>query len=194
MIKTTIKNTPVYIIDNAVPKPYLDNIQKWLKHKASFRNCYKESQQSKHVHFGMPITQGMLQQEFQLHNWFTNILTQYQPRATLTQVKDAHIPVFSKGSKPVLHRDFDNVNEETFFVACTLFLNPDDKDKNSGLFIEETYFNNAYNRMIVHSGHLNHKVRVPDNDSLRITLDIHVSNAIMQTNQTYENSFMTFVK
>ena len=194
MIKTTIKNSPVHIIDNAIPTQHLESIQTWIKTKANFTNYYKEYRESKHIHFGMPVKQGTLQQTFLLQHWFTDYLTAYEPRATLSQKVKSDMPVFSHGSKVSEHQDFIGVNDDTFYVSSTLFLNPLDKDKNSGLFLEDQYFHNVYNRLIIHSGHIKHKVRVPDNNSLRLTLDIHISNATIDTNQTYENNLVTFIK
>ena len=193
MKKTKIKNTPVFIIDNAIPSNILTNIKSYLS-TITFSNSYKEFEQSKYVHFHCPQSQGNLQQKFSLQNWFTNYITEYESRATLRHQVSATIPCFAKGSTVQQHKDFTAVNEDTFYISTTLFLNEQDKDKNSGLFIEDEYIQNQFNRLIIYGGHLNHKVRVPDNDCLRLTLDIHLSNATIETNQTYENNLVTFIK
>lgn len=81
------------------------------------------------------------------------------------------------------HKDMpeDSLKNNELYIVCLIFLNPEG-NKDTGIHINDDYYEDVYNRLIIFSGTDWHKPEVPKDNYVRITLYANFSNRVSKHN------------
>ena len=171
------------VIDNFLPKNVLEKIDYFYK-TASLKLSMGEIDDTPtflQCSIGVEELLGV----FELDTHIEKHLNKIYKNCTFKNLERFYINILTNAekSKMVGHRDINesDLAEDDFYLISIIFLNPEG-NKDTGIYINENYYEDVYNRMILFDGTNWHKAVAPQDDYVRITFYANFSNRISKNN------------
>ena len=171
------------VIDDFFPKNVLEKIDYFYK-TASLKLSQTETD---HTPTFLQCSIGVeeLLGVFELDTHIEKHLNKMYENCTFKNLERFYINILTNAekSKMVGHRDINesDLAEDDFYLISIIFLNPEG-NKDTGIYINENYYEDVYNRMILFDGTNWHKPVTPQDNYVRITFYANFSNRISKHN------------
>lgn len=182
----TESNKKIHIYDNILSDIIIDKWKKFFEQDVSFKLSAIENENDPsgktQVCFVSAISMKDRISVFEVDNWLPSVLANYNQECKLKHFTRSYLNLMIAGDILTGHVDEEHITskftENDFYVVCLIFLNPHVKEESqSGIYIEDQYIENKFNRLIVFNGTSWHKPVPPSDDLARLTLYMSFTNS-----------------
>ena len=171
------------VIDNFLPKNVLEKIDIFYK-TAPLKLSNTETADTPtflQCSIGVEELLGV----FELDRHIEKHLKNTNKNCTFKNLERFYINILTDAEKNIItgHKDINenDLTKDEFYLTSIIFLNPEG-NKNTGIYINEDYYEDIYNRMILFDGTSWHKAVAPEDNYVRITFYANFSNRISKNN------------